>query len=193
MLVVLVFRQRRRETSRRPPIVESGPNSPSSGAHPDLPIATEQGALSSHFNAPSDVASQLATGQTPEPQQMSFSHKVVYDPNRWVPHLSSTSHAQSDTLSSSTSPQNPPAGTNSNGTPSGPDAQHLNEQSSFGRPWSAVQNATTPDPLPTSFYSSAELDGEPVEAGQMSTRSGLPLYSPGGIQRDEGAPPLPEK
>ena len=54
---------------------------------------------------------------------------------------------------------------------------------------------TTPGRPPSSFHSHAVADGEPVEAGLMSramlTRDALPLYGPGGVQRDEGAPPLP--
>lgn len=204
VVLIWYFKHRRREASRRgrPPILASGPNSPSSGAYPDLRIATGQGVLSSHFYAPSDVASQVAykypqTGRTPEPQQMAFSHKAIYDPNRSGPNLSGTSHAPSDSLSSSTIPPNPPAGTNLSSTASGPDAQRVNEKSSYGWPRYTVQNVNTPGPLPNSFYSNAEADGEPVEAGlmsrQMSTRSALPLYSHGGIQRDERPPPLPEK
>lgn len=207
LCVVLIwyFKHRRREVSRRPPVLASGPNSPTSGAYPDLGRATAQGALSSHFYAPSDVMSQLAlkspqTGQPPETQQVVFSHNAIYDPNRSRSNSSGTSHIPSDTISSSATPQKPPAGPNLSNTPSGPGAQRdsrVNEKSSYGRPRYQVQNATTPGPLPSSFYSKAVADGEPVEAGlmsrQMSTRSVPPLYSPGGIQRDEDAPPLPEK
>ena len=53
----------------------------------------------------------------------------------------------------------------------------------------------TPGTVPSSFQSNAVADDELVEAGlmsmEMSTSSVLPLHGPGGVQRDEGTPPLP--
>lgn len=205
LCVVLIwyFKHRRRETSRRgrPPVLASAPNSPTSNAHPDFGIAPTQGAFSSRFYAPSDVASQQTqqTSQPSEPPRVVFSHKAIYDLNRSGSRSSGTSHIPSD---ASTTPHPPPAGTNLITTPSGPSAQrdsrvNEKEKSSSGWPRYQVQNPTTPGALPGGFYSKAMADGEPVEAGLMSrhlsTRSLPPLYSPGGFRPDETAPPVPEK
>lgn len=200
-VLIWYSKHRRREISRkgRPPVLASGPNSPTSRANPDPWIATTQGALSSHFYAPSDVASQQTqqTSQPPEPPQVIFFHKAMYDSHRSGSNSSATSHIPSD---ASTIPQNPPTGTSLSTTSPGPDAQRdsrVNEKVSFGRPRYQVQNPTIPGRPPSSFYSKGVADGEPVEAGlmsrQMSTRSVPPLYSPGGFRLDEEPPPLPAK
>ena len=52
----------------------------------------------------------------------------------------------------------------------------------------------TPGVLPSSSHGNAVAGDEPVEVGLMSremlTSSRLPFYDPGGVQRDEGVPPL---
>ena len=123
----------------RPPIHPYDPNSTGSGAHPDLRMATVQGALLSGFYGSSGTVSHIAhksqhAGRTPVAQQAVSSRKPVYP---------------------------------------------------------------TPSPLPASFHSDAVADGEPVEAGLMSkevsTTGALPLYGPGGVQHNEGVPPLPRQ
>jgi len=195
------FRRRRREISRRnrPPVLASAPNSPVSGAHPNMQMATAQGALSSHFSPPSDVTPvpyiPPQPDRTPAPRRVGSTHKAIYNSARSESNPSGSSYAPSDTLTSSTIPPIPSASANPRSTPFGPDAQRdsrVNEKSSHG--W-MVQNLTSPGPLSSSFHSNAAADSEPVEAGlmsrHMSTRSALPLYSPGGFQHDEKAPPLP--
>ena len=53
----------------------------------------------------------------------------------------------------------------------------------------------TPGALPSILHSNAVAADETVEAGlmsrELSTNGARPLYGPGGVQRDEGAPPLP--
>ena len=52
-----------------------------------------------------------------------------------------------------------------------------------------------PGVLLSGFHSNPVADDEPVEAGLMSreisTSDALPLHGPGGVQRDEEAPPQP--
>lgn len=209
------FKHRSRENSRRgrPPVLASGPNSPTLGAHSDPRMsaaANAQGALSSHFYAPSHVASQVAymspqTGRPSAPQKLVSNNSATYGSAGSGSNPSEASHNPSATLTSSTIPQSPSWVTNLSSTPAGPGAQQgsrINEKSPHGWPRYTVQNPTTPTPLPSGVYSSAmsgdfqtQIPNEPVEQGLMSrhisTRSTLPPYSPGGLQRDESMPPLP--
>ena len=77
---------RHRESPRsRPPILDSGPISPS--AYPDPWTATVQGALPSRFYGTSDTAGQVAykykqISRTSVSQQAVSNHKGIYDPAR---------------------------------------------------------------------------------------------------------------
>ena len=205
VVLLWYFKYRNRENSPRskPPILTSELNYPGSAPYHDPWTVAVQGAFPSPFYGPSDTVGQVAynpvqTGRTQVPQQAVTGYKAIYDPAGSGPNPSGTPHAPSDTLTSSTTPPYSSANANFNGTSSSPDAQRefrVNDKSSHGWSRYAVQNPTTPGPLPNSFYSNAVADGEPVEAGlmskRMSTKSALPFDSPGGVRRDEGAPPLP--
>jgi hypothetical protein len=207
VVLLWYFKRRRREISRRrrPPILGSGPNSPVSGTHE----TTERGPFSSHFYAPSTIASQVThnfsqTGQTPTQQ---FNNKAaIYNSAGSGSNSSGVPHTPSATHTSSTIPQSPSAKTRFSSAPSGSEAPQgfrVNEKPPHGLPRFAVQNPTTPGPPPSSFNSGVvagsvqgQIHNEPVEEGlmtrQLSTRTILPPYSPGGFQHDGGMPPLPE-
>jgi hypothetical protein len=197
---------------RRKAVAED--NAPSKFPQPGLRAciaATTQQPLSSHFDAPSDMMSQASykSPQTGQPQ-LSASSYTAYTSSGSTPSATSLAgtnppRAASVSITSSTITPSPPTMTSLRSLPPVPEAHRgsrVNEKPPLGMSQYSVQNPTTVGPRPSSLYAhvvanrvQAQTPNEPVEEGlmsrQMTMRSALPPYSPGGFQHDQGATPLP--